>query len=106
MAHPENSKTQNPAQLPLLRPMDFGSHELEGDAVFGIKADVDLMDGIALAVGLTEGIHQLAHHLELAANMGEIIRTNELRALAFLADAANTLNRSAQVALEKWEVQP
>lgn len=102
----ENTTTPSPAQLPLLRPMDFGSHELEGDAVFRINADVCLMDGMALAVGLTEGIHQLAHRLELAANMGESIRTNELRALAFLADAANTLNRSAQVALEKWEAQP
>ncbi|CAB5637125.1 Uncharacterised protein [Pseudomonas putida] len=106
MAHPENTTTPSPEQLPLLRPMDFGSHELEGDAVFSIKAHVGLMEGIGLAVGLPEGIHQLAHRLELAANMGETIRTNELRALAFLADAANTLNRSAQVALEKWEVQP
>lgn len=102
----ENTTAQPAAQLPLLRPMDFGSHEFEGDAVFSIKADVGLMEGMALATGLTEGIHQLAHRLELAANMGEHIRTNELRALAFLADAANTLNRSAQVALEKWEVNP
>ena len=104
--HPKNTTTPSPEQLPLLRPMDFGSHEFEGDAVFSIKADVGLMEGIGLAVGLTEGIHQLAHRLELAANMGEHIRPNELRALAFLADAANTLNRSAQVAIEKWEMQP
>lgn len=104
--HPKNTTTPSLAQLPLLRPMDFGSHELEGDAVFSIKADVGLMEGIGLATGLTEGIHQLVHRLQLAANMGETIRTNELRALAFLVDAANTLNRSAQVALEKWEVQP
>ncbi|WP_430317115.1 hypothetical protein [Pseudomonas sp. p1(2021b)] len=102
----ENNTAPSPAQLQLLRSMDFGSHELEGDAVFSIKADVGLMEGIGLAVGLTEGIHQLAHRLEMAANMGEHIRTNELRALAFLADAANTLNRSAQVALEKWGMQP
>lgn len=104
--HPENTITPSVAQLPHLRPMDFGSHELEGDAVFSIKADVGLLEGIGLSVGLTEGIHQLAHRLQLAANMGETIRANELRALAFLADAANTLNRSAQVALEKWEALP
>ncbi|WP_438307270.1 hypothetical protein ACIZ1P_14440 [Pseudomonas guariconensis] len=103
--HPKNNTTPSPVQLPLLRPMDFGSKELEGDAVFRIIDDVGLMDGLDLAVSLTEGVHQLAHRLALAANMGETARTNELRALAFLADAANTLNRSAQVALEKWEVQ-
>lgn len=102
----ENTTAPSSAQLPLLRQMGFGSHELEGDAVFSIKADVGLVEGMALATGLTEGIHQLAHRLQLAANMGETIRVNELRALAFLADAANTLNRSAQVALEKWEVKP
>ncbi|WP_236192506.1 MULTISPECIES: hypothetical protein [Pseudomonas] len=104
--HPENTTAPSPAQLPLLRPMDFGSKEFERDSVFRIIGDAGLMDGLSLAVSLTEGIHQLAHRLELAANMGEHIRTNELRALAFLADAANTLNRSAQVALEKWEVKP
>lgn len=106
MSHPKNSKTPLSAQLPLLRPMDFGTHEFEGDAVFRINADVNFMDGLALAVGLTEGIHQLTHRLALAANLGEDIRVNELRALAFLADATNTLSRSAQAALEKWEVQP
>lgn len=106
MSHPKNSKTPLAAQLPLLRPMDFGAHEFEGDAVFRINADVNFMDGLTLAAGLTEGIHQLTHRLALAASLGEDIRVNELRALAFLADAANTLNRSAQVALEKWEVQP
>lgn len=105
MSHPKNTTTPSPAQLPLLRPMDFGSKELEGDAVFRIIDDAALIDGLSLAVSLTEGIHQLAHRLELAANMGEHIHTNELRALAVLADAANTLNRSAQVALEKWEAR-
>lgn len=106
MSRPKNSKTPLSAQPPLLRPLDFGSKEFEGDSVARINADVAFRDGLALATSLTEGIYQLAHRLEFAANMGECIRTSELRALAFLADAANTLNRSAQVALEKWEAQP
>lgn len=102
----ENTTAPSPAQLPKLRSMAFGGYELEGEAVFHIENDTSLLDGLEIAVSLTEGIHQLTHRLVLAANMGETVRTNELRALAFLADAANTLNRSAQVALEKWEAQP
>lgn len=104
--HPKNTTAPSPAQLPKLSSMAFGSHELEGETVFHIESDTSLLDGLEIAVSLTEGIHQLTHRLVLAANMGETVRTNELRALAFLADAANTLNRSAQVALEKWEAQP
>lgn len=106
MSHPKNNTTPIEVQLPKLRSMAFGSYELEGEAVFHIENGTGLLDGLEIAVSLTEGIHQLTHRLVLAANMGDTVRTNELRALAFLADAANTLNRSAQVALEKWEAQP
>ncbi|MCO7519414.1 MULTISPECIES: hypothetical protein [unclassified Pseudomonas] len=106
MSRPENSKNPLLAQLPSLRPMGFGCVDLEGEAIFRVDPDTALMDGLDLAVSLTEAIHQIAHRLALAANMGEMVRVNELRALAFLADAANTINRSSQVALEQWEVQP
>lgn len=106
MSRPENSKNPLLAQLPNLRPMGFGCVDLEGEAIFRVDTDTALMDGLDLAVSLTEGIHQIAHRLALAANMGEMVRVNELRALAFLADAANTINRSSQVALEQLGGQP
>lgn len=96
--HPKNSTAQQTVQLPKLTPFSFGPEYI---AMFSIQEGADLVQGLAVAADLADGISQLCGRLRDSINDGETAYCAEIRALGFLGDAVSALTRSAQVSLKR-----
>lgn len=98
--HPKNTTGYHPAQLPPLRKLEFGSLDMVGEHLFCIREGQSIVDGLAFAAELADGVHQLGNRLAAEINGGEIAYLSEMRSLAFLAEVAGAITRAAQYSLK------
>ena len=95
--HLKNSTAQVKSQLLKLTPFSFGPEYI---GLFCIPEGGDLVQGLAVAADLADGISQLCERLRGSINDGDIANCAEIRALGFLGDAVSALVRSAQNGIE------
>lgn len=95
--HPKNSTAQVKSQLLKLAPFSFGPEYIE---LFRVLEGGDLVQGLAVAADLADGISQLCGRLKDSINNGSTANCAEILALGFLGDAASALIRSAQSSIE------
>lgn len=102
--HPKNSTTPPSAQQPLLKNVAFGDPLMERDApLFCVKNGGSIVHAIEMTTDLADGLTQLLARQHQAVNAGEIILTQEIRALAFLSNSIWALACSAKNALQPKE---
>lgn len=101
----ESTTAYDQAQLPPLRKLEFGSLDMVGEHLFCIREGQSIVDGLALAAELADGVHQLGNRLAAEINNGEIAYLSEVRSLAFLAEVAGTITRAAQFSLKTGGVE-
>ncbi len=72
----------------------------EGSFLFRTREGLPIRDSLELAADLTSGLKMLCDVISEAINYDHIVLVDEMRALAFLSDAANALIKASKPRVE------
>lgn len=98
----DNTSSTGLQQDAVTRAVAFGDTPIsdEGSFLLRTREGVSVTDSLQLAADLTSGLKMLCDVMSEAINYDHIVLVDEMRALSFLADAANALIKASKPQVE------